>query len=1106
MRAAAALLGGALAIAFGMLLVAIVVNPALPALGLRPVPHLPQAHALAAPPRGASERAFRRAASALHHDVAVAKPSAVVHAAPARFERIAFFVNWDDNSLVSLRHNLADVDTLVPEWLHLAGADGAIREDDPPRTAAAESLVRTERPGLSIVPLINNFDGTKWRSDWVAGSLRAPATRSAMVERLHDYVRGNGFAGVSIDFEAVPASSQHDLVAFVRELAARFHREGLVVSQSVPVDDRAFDFRALAAAADYLILMAYDEHAADTDPGPVASQRWFTRAIEARFAEVPRERLVVGIGSYGYDWMHGEAEANELSFQAALQTAAESEASVALRGDSGNPGYAYEDEQGRRHDVWFLDAVTAFNQVRAAAPRGPRGFALWRLGSEDPDVWSVMRHAASLDAATAQSLSPLRAGYDVDYEGDGEVLRVTGTPREGARSVQIDPATGLIRAATVETFPSGYQITRWGGAPGKRIALTFDDGPDPRWTPKILDILAAKHAPATFFIVGANAVTSPEILARIVREGHEIGNHTYTHPNIAEVGGERLELEVNAVQRLLESRIGRSSLLFRPPYAEDVEPETPDQVRPLLATSALGYYTVGMGIDPGDWARPGTDAIVERVVAGAHAGEGHVVLLHDSGGDRSETIAALPRVIDALRAEGFELVPVSSLFGLPPDAVMPPVPAGERVEAGLTGAGFTIITWAERCMGLLFGLGIALAIVRLATIVVLASLHRRRSASTAERFASPRVAVVIPAWNERAVICQTVRSILASDAGDFEILVVDDGSADGTAELVGETFAGVPRVRVITQQNAGKWAALNRGFASTDAEVVVALDADTQFERDTVRRLAAHFSDPAVGAVAGNARVGNVRNLLTRWQALEYVTSQNLDRRALARLGCITVVPGAVGAWRRAAVLEAGGFADDTLAEDADLTLRLLRRGWTIAYDDRAIARTEAPETVAAFLKQRFRWMYGTLQAAWKHHDALFRRERPALGWVALPNLFVFGELFPLISPVMDLLLLASAVHAGVGLVQHPLLPVDEGFQRTLYFYALFVLIDGITAGLAFAFERSADRRLLWWVLPQRFFYRQLMYFIAIKSLMTALRGPRVGWGKVERRASVPGT
>jgi cellulose synthase/poly-beta-1,6-N-acetylglucosamine synthase-like glycosyltransferase len=363
---------------------------------------------------------------------------------------------------------------------------------------------------------------------------------------------------------------------------------------------------------------------------------------------------------------------------------------------------------------------------------------------------------------------------------------------------------------------------------------------------------------------------------------------------------------------------------------------------------------------------------------------------------------------------------------------------------------------------------------------------------------------VIPAWNERAVICQTVRSVLASDAGGFPIVVVDDGSTDGTADLLRATFADEPRVRVLVQTNAGKWAALNRGFASVEAEIVVALDADTVFRPDTVRLLAAHFEDERVGAVAGNARVGNPRNLLTRWQALEYVTSQNLDRRALAWLDCITVVPGAVGAWRRAAILDVGGFADDTLAEDADLTLRLLRAGWSVAYEERAIALTEAPETVRAFLKQRFRWMFGTLQAAWKHRAALFRRRQPALGWVALPNVFVFGELFPLISPVMDLLLFASAVHALAGLVQHPQLPVDEGFQRALWFYALFVVIDAVTAALAFAFERGADRRLLWWLLPQRFFYRQLMYTIAIQSLMTALRGPRVGWGKLERTASVP--
>lgn len=408
-------------------------------------------------------------------------------------------------------------------------------------------------------------------------------------------------------------------------------------------------------------------------------------------------------------------------------------------------------------------------------------------------------------------------------------------------------------------------------------------------------------------------------------------------------------------------------------------------------------------------------------------------------------------------------------------------------------------------MVFLFGLGIVLALLRLVMVIVLASSQKRQPHRIDAAFPAARMAVVIPAWNERAVICKTVRSVLASDVGGFPIVVVDDGSTDGTADLVRETFAGEPRVHVVVQANAGKCTALNCGFASVDADIVVALDADTVFRPETVRRLAAHFEDPAIAAVAGNARVGNPRNLLTRWQALEYVTSQNLDRRALARLDCITVVPGAVGAWRRTTVLTAGGFADDTLAEDADLTLRLLRAGWSVAYDEHAIGLTEAPETVRAFLDQRFRWMFGTLQAAWKHRGALFRTQQPALGWIALPNLFVFGELFPLISPIMDLLLLGSAVYAVTGLLQHSLLPVDEGFQRALYFYALFVVIDAVTAALAFAFERDADRRLLWWLLPQRFYYRQLMYLIAIKSLLAALRGLRVGWIKLDRTDTVPG-
>ena len=213
-------------------------------------------------------------------------------------------------------------------------------------------------------------------------------------------------------------------------------------------------------------------------------------------------------------------------------------------------------------------------------------------------------------------------------------------------------------------------------------------------------------------------------------------------------------------------------------------------------------------------------------------------------------------------------------------------------------------------------------------------------------------------------------------------------------------------MRLITQPNRGKPAALNHGLAAATGEIVVTIDADTSVNRDAVTKLVRHFADPRVAAVAGNVKVMNRNNWLTRWQALEYITSQNLEKRAFDLLNCIPVVPGAVGAWRTDLSRSHGGFSRDTVAEDTDLTMTLRRQGWKILYDEDAIGYTEAPETVEALIKQRFRWTFGTIQAVWKHLDTLGRKKYGSLGWIAMPNIFLFQILLPLVSPVIDLLFL----------------------------------------------------------------------------------------------------
>jgi len=393
---------------------------------------------------------------------------------------------------------------------------------------------------------------------------------------------------------------------------------------------------------------------------------------------------------------------------------------------------------------------------------------------------------------------------------------------------------------------------------------------------------------------------------------------------------------------------------------------------------------------------------------------------------------------------------------------------------------------------------------RAVIIGLLALIEKLRPDHTVMPAPPPSVTVLIPAHNEESVIVQTVTSVLLSDLKELRIIVVNDGSTDRTRELLDQNFSREPRVRIIHQVNRGKAAALNVAMSLADTEIVVTIDADTEIEPDAISKLVRHFSDPKVGAVAGNVKVGNRSRWLTRWQALEYITSQNMEKRAFDLLNCITVVPGALGAWRKKAIEAAGGITADTVAEDADLTIAIRRLGWRISYDEDAIAWTEAPETAGQLIRQRFRWTFGTLQSFWKHGDTLLRPKYGTLGWIALPNIFVFQLILPLVSPVIDLMFFGSLLLWGLAqfrVTRLPQLWTSADVEKSLLFFLGFLLIDILTCMVAFALERKEDWTLLIPVLLQRFYYRQLMYVVLFRSVKEAVSGRPVGWRGVEPEA-----
>jgi peptidoglycan-N-acetylglucosamine deacetylase len=386
----------------------------------------------------------------------------------------------------------------------------------------------------------------------------------------------------------------------------------------------------------------------------------------------------------------------------------------------------------------------------------------------------------------------------------------------------------------------------------------------------------------------------------------------------------------------------------------------------LLPVLAEGYILAGADSVPRDWEAIAPDTLVDEVRRDlARLWGGGVVVLHDAGGDRTATLAALPALIDALRADGYTFDTLGGLLGLDRATVMPPA---EDALTRLDGISFRVVSVLGQALVWIFWIAVAAGTLRAALVLLLAHLRR---AHVPPAGPLPPVTVVIPAYNEAAVIVTSVRAALASDHPDLRVIVVDDGSTDGTSARVAEAFAAEPRLRLIRQANGGKWAALNAAYALVESGVVVALDADSLMLPDAATLMARHFTDPRVGAVAGYVKVGNRRGLLTALQSVEYVTAQSIDRRAAELIRAMLVVPGAIGAWRAEAVRAAGGLSGDTITEDADLTVAIQRAGWRVVFEPQARSLTEAPEGARAFLRQRLRWTFGMMQTAWKHRGAL---------------------------------------------------------------------------------------------------------------------------------------
>lgn len=1009
----------------------------------------------------------------------------------ARGATFAYLRSAADLSSSTIRKNCVEIDGLLVEALVIdAAAQTVDWLDKPSLDYAVRDLTGDGTPpGIKLVAMLPlpQIGGV---TPSVLDDAKARARISAA---LTAKVTGSGAAGLCIYPYLFEFGHLAGLQALLEELRADLATD---VTTCLLVDAQGPLWRdaRLIDAVDSVVLRAFREPDRGAPPAPLAPQDWFDSLIQDAIAAMGTGKLRVALGSVGYMWTEGSDEAENLPFVEAMRLASVHQATIAVDQASLNTRITFANAEGKASEIWLLDAVSLHNQLLSLTRMGASGSILWSVGQEDPAAWDLFARDPGLFPVVP--VEAVSFPDVVSYVGSGPFRKVIERTTAGLRRFSRDPETGYINGVTYDAIPRPFVVERFGALDRKVVALTFDDGPEDPYTTEILDTLKEQKVPGTFFVIGANVVKYPDLVRRMIDEGHEVGSHTFFHPDETAAGAERMRLELNALQRLLASVTGRTTYLFRAPYGRSEGPMTRSEAEQHLVVEETGLVVAGGNIVPRDWEQMTAYEIVDYVMNNLTDRGGQVIIMHDAGGNRSETAAAVPLLIEQLRAKGYDFVPLSRFIGLSPEEVMPYAtdmltPLDRAYYATLAAVGHALI-W-------IFGGAIVIGVGRTLLVLGLALLRRRHSVPTGA--AHVRVAIVIPAYNEELVIADAINAALASNYPDISVIVVDDGSTDDTAAIVRHDFADDPRVHLIQQANGGKWSALNAAYAALQAEVVVAVDADAVLDAEAVRLLAGHFKDPRVGAVAGTVKVGNRHGLLQRLQALEYVTAQSIDRRAAERLNAMLVVPGAIGAWRAEAVRKVGLYSSDTMTEDADLTVAVIRAGFRVVFEERAICTTNATETLHAFMKQRLRWSFGMMQTAWKHRRSA--KTAKGVGLFSIPDLWLTGVLLGLIAPFVDAVVAGVLIKFAISLAQGLPVQADVVSVWALAGWIALPLLDILVVLTAFGFDRREQWSLVLLAPLQRLVYRPLLYITVYRAVGLALSGRIAAWGKLIRLGRV---
>ncbi|MFS4581370.1 glycosyltransferase [Phaeobacter sp. C3_T13_0] len=1002
--------------------------------------------------------------------------------------RLYAFVTADlEDVSNSVQRTCDTINVFVPEWL-IISENGIDWLQSGNQDFGTPYVVRTNPFGdHPIQPLMhvqaNALDG-RASKHW---------SKAAALAVRH------GWSGLCFDLRRLETQNLQKALTQLGDVKDDFIAKGLescaVIApdqiEALPSGTELPDRVILPAVQNSYRLSIYEESPAPLD--------WFQTVLERARDAIPSEKLVIGLAAGGVHWTTGASTPEFISYADAMSQADQYGAFAGYAPGKGHGLISYMDDNGERNMIWYLDAVSHYSQLLSIAESGIDGVAIWGLGQEDPSIWPLLTKPDILSDDAFDTLREIDLGSFVSYRGTGAFLRFDQTEVLGRRHVTRDAETLMVTDAVTDPLPTPVIAERYGALPDKSILLTFDDGPAQGHTQEILDILNHANVPATFFMVGNQMFEQKNVVDALARSEFDFGLHTFSHPQLDKTSPARVQVELALQSRIFSWLTDRTPVVFRAPYMRGPGPLEGDLARRLKTIIDQRYHLLGADIVPPDWRSLSPKQLV-NYTTDALDGSGQVLLLHDGGGKRSNTIEALRLLVPELKARGYQFLTLDQAmagFGTPYETRQ--VTSLEPFEAlAFTGVGNSA-TW----VAFLVPFAVLLGVVRALVLFVMAIRSRRADRADLRHrtgdFSAP-VTVVIPAYNEEKGILKTIYSVLDSDYQNLSVLVVDDGSTDATYELVTKTYRHNPNVQILRQPNGGKWKAANLAFAHVTTDYVVAIDADTIVAPDAIRRLMQPLRDPKVGAVAGKIMVGNSDNLLTKLEKLEYTVAQNIDRRAYETINAIMVVPGAFGAWRTEAVRQCGYYSSQTLAEDTDLTISLLERGYEVRAAERAYAYTEAPASVGTLMKQRMRWSIGILQSAWKHRSTI--RKGHAIGLVGLTDLVVFGVIMPLLGPIIDLLLVLMLVRFVSSFDGTTFDAFTVRDYAVLAIFLALPLLEMIMADYAVRSEPSTPRAMVFLLLLNRLIYRQLLIINVYRSLWRILTGRLTGWHKLRRFGS----